>query len=242
MKKISRKHLETPPATLQPSQGDNLSAYLKRFEGKTPRQFVEEMFPNGNPEAIMGHLSGLGLDFGVPIPQWAKAASNQFWQYYFRKKKPLDVTNSIEDKGAMASFMEDVIKEVSAKEPVPHPVDAMIRNIGSEMISAMEKDAREKNRQDTANFYIGRIRGGEAYENIKNPEYLKMLKRAPIYLSLCMCWQEFQKFESKAEAERWLRKHKIISQDVNSREVMAVFSIVHFNPRGRPGRPKNPKT
>jgi hypothetical protein len=241
MTKEQSEELKAPSAPLPSNQADDLSACVKQFEGKTAAQISAAILPNVEPEFVPSLMCGLGVDMKMAIPDWAKKASRQFWKYYFGRE--LDLAKSVEDRGAFTRCMEAITRDIEGQQPTEpqHPFVAFIRTFGNPLVNALEKEARNKPPKAPAKFYVGRVRGEEAFEKIRNPEYLKMVKRAPIYFSLCTHWQKFKTFTSHAEAERWLRAEKIIDSKVNSREVSAVFTGVGLPSRG-PGRPKNPKT
>jgi hypothetical protein len=172
---------------------EEVPAELKQFEGKTPAQMFRSLFPNVNIEGFTGILCGLvGMDTGIPIPTWAVKASKQFWKYYFGKE--MDMMNSIEDQGAFARMMEEISKEICGEPPTEKnkQLEFVVRKFGNPFLNLIAKDAHSKSPEETAKFYKGRVRGDKVMERIRNPDYLKMQKRAPIYLCIAIRWQQFQ--------------------------------------------------
>jgi hypothetical protein len=230
MKKIKSK--ATPQEKTEEIQSGELPKYLQQFEGTTPTQIVETLFPRANIEAIAPVFCGLGFDLGIPVPEWAKKASKQFWKYFFGNKFDANLTS---DFGVLAGMVDHL---PVGKEPSP---ENPFMNLLPAMMEQFEKQIRTLSPKETADYYVGRAKADGVIEKVKNPDYLKMVKRAPIYLVIAAGWKMFESFESQAEAERWLRSQKIIGDNVDSREIRAVFSNVGLRYRGQ-GRPKKPKT
>jgi len=226
----------------QINAGDELPVELKQFEGKSPAQILGAMHPDKDPESLVALLSGCdGLeDPEIPIPSFVKEASRQFWKYFFGRPQDL---NKVEDRGAFAMMFEQLCKKIDNETTRPlSPFEIFSKKFGNSALNLLEKDARAKSAAETAKFFKGRVRGERASERMTDPNYLNMVKRAPIYYAICYNWKKFNAFTSQAEAERWLRAEKVIGDRVSSREVSAVLKGVGMPSRGRPGRPKNSKT
>jgi hypothetical protein len=224
------------------SLSDEIPQEIKNLDGKTPSQIIKALLPNAKIEPLAGLMYGVGIDLEIPIPEFAKNASKQFWKYYFGES--INTFESLEDQGAFARLLELIHKDISA-ETATAGQDAfswknLIQKYGRLFATQIEKEARGKHPIETAEFFEGRIRGQKAYERINNPEYLKMAKRAGIYECAATYWQQFERFHSYAEAERWLRAQKAIGENVSSREVSAALKLIGLPSRG-PGRPKKPK-
>ena len=243
---MKRKPKEETPETglatpTESKAADEIPVEFKQIEGKTPEEILQTMLPHLRIETIAALMSGIGFELPVPIPEWAKNASRQLMKYYFPNR--LNPFDSIKDAGVLAGLAERIQNETANRPKTgPTPEYAKLLNaIGKHGLDYLEKDARAKSPDETAQFYAGRANAMRVFEKMSNPQYLTMQKRAPIYFCICILWQQFEKFKSGAEAERWMRANKVIGETVHSREVAAVFKLVGLHYRG-PGRPQKEKT
>ena len=236
MPKINdNKDASAPPVTVQPSPENEVPDCLKQFEGKTPQEiFAEHGVSPEQTEALAGLVFGfIGEWGGVLIPEFAKQASKQFWKYFLRKG--FNPQENMEDAG-VASRLLELMAEDSGTKPKPEFVEMAVSK-AKPIAEMMEKAARAMPADETAKFYIGRALAEKTFKKIRNPEYLKMVKRAPLYIAIAAAWRQFEIFKSQAEAERWVRSQKIIGENFSSNEARAVFRIVGLRYRGQ-GRPK----
>lgn len=238
MKPSSRRKILKAALVPSPiSEAVGLEAQLKQeFDNKTHAQyFMEHGYSLQQVEGMAGAVSGLIGSLGVEIPEFAKKASKQFWKYLIGKE--LNISDSIEDLGVMSG-----IAELHVKNPASTPKSELEKHVWEfaiPMVQELEKAVRAMSPNETAQFYVGRARAASFLEKTSNPDYLKMVKRAPIYIIIAIVWRRFEQFTSQAEAERWLRSEKIIEANVDSSEVRAVFRLLGLRYRG-PGRPKKP--
>lgn len=133
--------------------------------------------------------------------------------------------------------------EEAAKTALPPdqlPALAVIKDLIPVLIGVLHKEAQAMPPEQAADFYKWRAKGSQAVQRINDPEYLKMQRRAPIYLALACLWEEFGRFTSQAEAYRWLLEQKIIDDRMDLREVRATLSAVGLR-YCRPGRPRGSK-
>lgn len=206
-------------------------AGLELFSETTPAEMLKGVFPEGF-DAVAGFASGLGIDYGIEIPEWAKQASRQFFKYFFGADfQPLE---TFYDMGMIAGLIE-----LRIKHPIPprfSKVSGFIKMFPI-LLPLLETKVRGASPQETADFYTGRARAGMVFEKWQDPEYLKMVKVAPIYAAVAAGWKCFQQIDSYADAEDFLRFQKTIGSEVDSRECRAVFKRIGF-PAGKPGRPK----
>jgi hypothetical protein len=227
---------QKPP---QPRDEIQLPEPLKQFDGKTPREFF--LGQGVTPQQIdgaAGMVHGFVGDFGIPIPNFAKEASKQFWKNFLGKD--FNPQTSVENAGVVSRLLE-LIGISSASRP-QSPLEKKIIPAAEPLSDILQNEARKLTTVETAEFYAGRARADTIWEKMNDQNYMKMVKRAPLYSALAIAWTEFEKFHSQGEAERWLRDKKIIGQNFDSGEVRAVFRIVGLNYGKRPGRPKKTKT
>jgi hypothetical protein len=228
---------EKPPSS--PDTASDIPEPLKQFEGKTARElFLGNGATSQQADGMGGLVYGFIGEFGIPIPDFAKQASKQFWKNYLGKD--FNPQENIKDAGAVSRLLELMGGDCNVK-----PESKLAKKVLSAaipMAGFLEKEARALSAVETAKFYAGRARAEKVWEKIKNPDYLKMIKRAPLYLVLAVAWREFEKFKSQAEAERWLRDQKVIGENFDSSEVRAVFRLIGLRYGSKRGRPKKTKT
>lgn len=236
-----------PPTTSSPaltntdfaaSLPPHLANELNRLKDSSPEEILQAILPQASLPKLVGLLSGTGFPVSLPdLPDWAKNASARFWQNYFGPHKPFS-PETIPDTGMFLAVMEEVGK--SAPPPDHPPSSVVIKDFIPFIIEALHKEAQALSPQQAANFYKWRAKGSQVVQRFNDPEYLKMQRRAPIYLALACLWEEFRRFTSQAEAYRWLLEQKIIDHRMEIREVRAAFSLVGLRYR-RPGRPRGSK-
>jgi len=188
--------------------------------------------------AIAGFIYGFVGDIGNPIPEFAKQASKLYWRNFLRKG--FDPNENVEDAGVVSRLIE----LATGKPPLEPPtaIEEKVLPAGKPAAEIMDKAARELPAAETAKYYAGRAQAELIWEKLDNPDYLKMNKRASVYVTLAMVWNEFEKLNSQAEAERWLRDKDVIGKKFDSGEVRAVFRLVGLRYGSKPGRPKKIKT
>jgi hypothetical protein len=208
------------------------------MENKSPIEVVQALLPKANLSRLLAILHGTGFPCSLPeIPEWAKNASTRFWHYYFGGRKPM-APETIPDAGMFLALAEEVSKTQLPSNEVP--VLAGIQCLIPSLIQVLHKEAQAIPPEQAASFYKWRAKGFQAAQRINDPQYLKMQRRAPIYLTLACFWPEFAKLSSQAEAYRWLRAQNVIDDHVEIREVRAVLSLIGLRYR-LPGRPRSSK-
>jgi hypothetical protein len=234
--KSRRKTMKLTPALPQKTNSaDEIPKGLERLAGKTPAQlFAENGIPLEKAERFAGVFSVFGLDFGLPIPEFAKQASKQFWKNYVGND--FNPKESVEDFGVLSRLIEFFSKELAPLTPKTE-IQKTAMTISQPILNLSGEATRDLPPEDAVKFHKGRVRGDIVIEKLNNHDYLKMVKRAPIYLMISSEWRKFEQFNNLGEAERWLRSGKIIGENVDSSEVRAIFRIVRLRYRGR-GRPR----
>jgi len=210
-----------------------LPADLEQFEGKTPLQIIKMIVPNVKDEPFAAVCSGFGLDLGIAIPEWARRASGQFWKYFVGTD--FDPMYDPEDLGILVGLIDGVTKAQLLDQD--NKFKPWIENLLPVFLDTTNNEVKNSPAGEAAKYYSGRAKSYKIVDRVTNPDYLKMIKRAPIYLAVAAFWQRFQSFATQAEAERWLRSEAIIGNTIDSREVRAAFAVVGLKYRG-PGRPK----
>lgn len=210
-------------------------SFLKPFVGKTPAQFLGKYYSQKKVEAAAGIMSGLVPDFGVPVPDWAREASKQFWKYYGFPKNcnPLE---SARDLGLMIGMLEHWMKH---PEPAPKSlVEKLLSKTGPKFIAFITKGVvLHFSHREKSEFHAGAHQATEILAKLENPKHLEMQKLAPIYLVVSVAWRELESLKTHADREDWLRAKDVIKDNVTSREVYQAFGIIGL-PGAKPGRPK----
>jgi hypothetical protein len=212
---------------------------LKQFEGKTARElFLGHGATTQQVDGTGGLVYGFIGEIGIPIPEFAKRASRQFWKNYLGKD--FNPQENFKDAGVVSRLLELIGGDSNLKPE--SKLGKKVLPAAIPMAGILEKIARNESAGETAKFYAGRAHAEKVWEKLQNKNYLKMIKRAPLYIVLATAWREFEKFKSQAEAERWLRDQKVIGEKFDSSEVRAVFRLIGLRYGSRQGRPKKAKT
>ena len=220
---------------LAPAVTFDLARGLEQLEGRTPTEVMQALVPNIKIEIIAGLLIGVGVDLGIVLPDWAKEASVQFWKYFVGKD--FDPLHAPKDLGVLIGLIEGIAKRWPSENTGANGYESWIRSLLPAFLDSVRKGEQDLSPEEAAAYYSGRARSVVVVERVTDASYLKMLKRAPIYLAVALLWERFTPLTSQAEAERWLRSEKVIAEDVDSREVRAAFTVIGLKYRG-PGRPK----
>lgn len=232
------KHAAKTPTPISNSLCDSeleISAELKPFAVDNPAEMLGNYFPPEVVERFAGMVFGLGFDSGVSVPEFAKQASRQFWKYFFsRGFNPLASTKDI---GIFSKLLDLAGQSPSPRKKTAFEIAAL--KALPKMLELFQKEVAKLSDEEKAKYYAGRVEAKAVMKKF-HPQYLKMVKRAPMYLAIAAHWRILQSFSSLAQAERWLRDNKVIGKNVNSTEVRAVFRLVGLRYRG-PGRPKKPE-
>jgi len=222
----------------EPTKAIEIPPALKQFDGKTPRElFLGHGVTQQQVESTAAMVHGFIGDFGIPIPDFAKKASKQFWKNFLGKR--FDPQTDIENAGVISRLLE--LMGMDAKAWSHSTLGKKVMPAAKPLADTMQNVALTLSTENTAKFFAGRARAEKIFLNLNSPDYIKMIKRAPIYITLAVAWREFEKLQSQAEAERWLRDKQVIGKNFDSGEVRAVFRVVGLSYGKKPGRPKKIK-
>jgi hypothetical protein len=222
---------------------EKVPAWAKPFVGRTVAEFLGRYIPRPKLEAMAGAMFGL-VDLGIEIPEWAKNSSRQFWKNYVGNRQ-LNPKESAEDLGVIVIMVGEFTQgNLACSQPVapPSKLEKFFSRIAKKFYSLLMQEVVSKlSHEEKAQFYTGCATGEQMVAQIKNPDHLVMVKLAPLYLVVSLAWRKIQWFETHAAREKWLRDEKVIKDNVTSREVYQVFSIIEL-PGAKPGHPKQPAT
>ena len=200
---------------------EKIPIWAKPFVGKTPAQFLKKYFPGEKLDALAGAMSGF-VDIGVPLPEWAKKASIQFWKHYIGTK-PLRPFESVEDFGVMVVMVEKIAQ---GQYPQPQPVvpqskfEKFFINIAKKLISVLTKKIISKlSHTEKAQFHTGCSRGEEVLAKLQNTNHTNMTPLADVYLAVCVAWRKVESFETHAERIHWLKANKVVKKVTTGDEV-----------------------
>lgn len=208
--------------------------FLERFAGKTPAQGVLGYFPNITDKGVKcfaGGLSGLGVDFGIEIPDWTKNASRKAFQ-----AAGLDFIPNINggfdvDLGKLSGLMEKIVKAGFSEQLSPYKALYELMNAEAAKLSPAQAKA----------FFDGR-----AESEVIESKCLNLQQRAKICLMISFLWFEVVNLKSTTELFEWLISQNtpdlvVLIPDTDSREIRDICSSIglHFgNPGGRPPKDK----
>lgn len=248
-------HEEKNQAALEPVE--KIPAVLKPLANvKSTAEFLQKYIPREQVERLAGAMYGIA-DMGVWLPEWAKKASCQFWKNYF-DKTPLDMLHSAEDFGVMLKMFEVFSNDftVMPKSLCNWPkLEKFLGKIAHKVFSlCMDKVVTQFSDLEKSQFYAGRAKAEKIIERLNNPEYLKMVKRAKVYLAVAATWRQIESMETNAAREEWLRsflewhdaktserENKFSTAQLSSRDFYDIFQIIDL-PGAAPGRPKKSET
>ena len=244
---------------------EKVPAIFKPFAGKTPAQFLAKYIHREKLEAMAGAAAGF-VDLGLPIPEWTKNASCQFWKNYIGDRPPLDPSKSAEDFGVMVEMIRRyILGDFNGRKPITSPtiLEKFCDKIAGKFCSIIiEKAIPTLSNEEKSQFYAGCARAEKIIERLQDTKTIEMVKRANVYLLIATAWRQIESLKSHAERERWLRPlleekepkfksdverelwvhgtegKKFSAKRLSSREYYDIFQIVGL-PGAAPGRPKN---
>ncbi len=209
-----------------------IPAELKMFVTNTPAELLGKYFTQEQAEKMAGMMSGMGYEVGIDVPEFARNASKEFWKYFYRSG--FNPVASQRDFGTLTKSLDAAGQVPSRRKKTDFEI-SMLRVLPV-LFPLWEKELAALPDEEKAEYYAGRVEGKKVINKF-NADYIRMVKRARIYLFISMLWRLFEEFKSMAEAGRFLRECKIINDKVSSDEVRAVFRQIGLRYRG-PGRPK----
>lgn len=227
--------------TTEAAPAPEIPPEFSHFAGMTPAQAIHGMFPKakGHPEAeaaIAGWFSGIpGIDFEIPIPEWAQKASAEYW-----KATGLPIAKSLtewtpEDLGKLIGLQEITPKEQALKDS-PQDVKNAVAALSKLVKDTINDDPPEVARK----FHTGREKAAKVADKVCN-----LSKRTQIFLFIACGWQEVATFKGQQELWQWLTKkdeagNQMVSEwDYSDpmRELREVCQRIGLRFKSRPGKP-----
>ena len=208
---------------------------LIKFGGLNPLDKIRKFFTQEQFEALFGGVSGIFKEPLIQLPKWAHEASAQFFKYYDCDK--LDPMNSSEDFGVLIKLGEEYLR---APFPPVNPFNKFMNQFAKLAMKLCLNFLFEPlSDADKVAFYKGKLRGAEILKKFQGEADLTMMRRPKIYIAIAILWRKFEKFSSRAEAIRYLKENKMVSEDTSDRELYQIFDIIGYElPKGQAGRPR----
>lgn len=233
-KKEQRKKASAPTPNPEASQGEAIPPGLKFFtelKKKTGAQQAAAVFPafadalaRGDIkqiEATSGFLSGFGLDLGVPVPEWAKAASRKFWDGV-----GFDFLTTFQGQasqmGKLVGLVEIAPKNIHSSE-AKQAANALVQHEKTEAVNSPPDKHFE--------FAKGRKEAAKIVEKVQG-----MSQRAKIFAVIACAWREVEKLESAGQLHNWLLKNGVINPLTDPAETRKVCRLIGLKFRDKAGR------
>ena len=217
--------VETPPPELK---------ILAQMKNLTPLQQVALLMPKFDEdlksekateasETMAGFLWGIGLDLGVMLPEWVKAASEKFW-----KGLGLDFLGELKTPtpNAIGKIME--FMSLGTNNEIPSPLNEDFQKIGE----YIKTESGHLPIDELKQFVDGRISAPKIIEKAKNPS-----ERHLAFLNIACDWRAVEKLGSRTKTYQWLKEKKVISPLTEWGEVKNWLTEINL-PKGKAGAPK----
>ncbi|HXT13803.1 MAG TPA: hypothetical protein VN873_19800 [Candidatus Angelobacter sp.] len=156
------------PGEDQPVQID-ISALIKQFEQKTPLEHLRILAPELPDDQLAGLFAGLGMNLGIPMPDWAIAASKQFWKYFVGAD--FDPFKSPQHAGVLVGLAEQMM--AISPQPEPQQFGTWIKPLLAWFLEESSKDAQKLTPADAAKFHTGRAKSAAVVAALEMEESLQ---------------------------------------------------------------------
>ena len=183
-------------------------------------------------EMFAGFFWGMGIDLGVPLPEWAKAASEKAVQALgFGFIRDLQ-------SGQPAAFGKLVeIANLSPKNDNQTPLENTCWNL----IQLIKTESGNLPGEEFGQYADGRKAAPKIIEKIKNP---KGKERVLALGTIASSWREVEKLGSRTKTYKWLKACRtpqgelLLSPYTEWDEVKGWLAEINL-PKGKAGRPTN---
>jgi hypothetical protein len=241
--KSSRKTTKAeiiPPPNSAAIQGEAVPPGLEFFAELKDKSHAEQVaavtpkfaaaLKTGDEKALGVYaalFSGVGIDVGIKIPLWAKAASQMFWQAI-----SLDFLARLPDgqPSDVGKFCELV--QLAPQKDNPSRLDQTVQTL----VQLIKSEAANLPADKNLEFAKGRMNAGKVIERMKG-----LPQRSKIYAVIAVAWCEVEKFESAAQLHNWLLKQGVIVSSTDAAETRKVCRIIGLQLRAKAGRPPDKK-
>jgi hypothetical protein len=237
----------TPTEKPQIGQGEETPPgweFFDELKNKTHLQMLATMFPKfaealanqdiKHIEGTAGIFSGFRLDLGVPIPEWAKAASRKFWD-----GMGFEFLTTFEGQASQIGKLVglgDIIPKNDDPSKIERTLEAFSHQAKKEAVNASPEEHFE--------FAKGRKEAPKIIEKIQG-----VSQRTKIYAIIAGGWREVEKFESTEDLYLWLMTLKntdaaaeyTIARNTKSREIRKICNRIglKFHNQWTSAKPKS---
>ena len=181
-------------------------------------------------EAFAGVFWGMGVDMGMPLPDWAKAASEKAWQAMGMDFLPHLAT----DPAAAGKLVELANSTPQKDNPTPH--EQAVNNL----VGLIKTESGNLSADEQGRYVKGRKAVPKIIEKL---EEKATNDRVLAFLCIASQWREVEKLGSRNKTCHWLKEqrtpegHLILSQRTDWPEVKDWLAEINL-PKGQAGRPK----
>jgi len=207
--------------------------FFKQLEKMPPEQKLAAFLPKcagiekEKADEVINYMAplfyGSGIDFGVTLPEWVKAASEKFWQCFWG----LNLKKNVENENFAAGFFVEAMNLFS-----PNDAKSDLTQALNPLTDFLRGEVAKLPAEGLMEFADARIKAKKWTEKIKNPT-----ERAMVFLFIAVGWKEIEKLGSHVKTHQWLLDKKVISPYTDRAETAKWFREVGL-PKGRAGRPK----
>ena len=181
-------------------------------------------------EAFAGVFWGMGIDMGVPLPDWAKAASKIAWQ-----SMGMDFLSHLATDPAAAGKLVE-LANLSPQKNNPTPIERAVVNL----IGYIKTESGNLSADDQEKYVKGRKAVPKIIERL---EEKASNERVLALLCIASLWREVEKLGSRNKTYQWLKKQKtpqgelLISPHTEWDEVRRWLDEINL-PKGKAGAPR----
>ena len=189
---------------------------------------VLESGDSAQKEALAGLIAGFGIDLGVELPEWVKAASTKFMESLGLDFLSASNAPESEDFGKLVGLAERSLINTDSLEVQEKAI--------LEFTKFAKSEAANESAEESKRFFDGRAKAPKILEKAEF-----MPQRAKVFFVIAVTWREIQKLESAGQLHRWLIDQKVIVSGTDSAETRKVCKIIGLKLCGNAGRPPRPR-
>lgn len=231
---MQRKVTTPKPSSAKPTGADELRVPIPPALGRLFKLPTADVLTQllglreNEKEWLGGLLSGLGIDVGVAVPDWAKNASRNFFELIGFNLEPQCEADLPGNLG--------LIVGMASRQPPDMPQEhASIVNSMSEFL--LNIAATHATEQEAIRFNNARPEAEQTVELLKQPH-----RRMKAFLYIAVGWQTVASFESAGELHRWLGKLGAVEEFGDPASTRNICREIGLRIRdGKPGRPRRTK-
>lgn len=202
--------------------------FVNESDGKTPIEALMMINPKFGEmpdvvKAMAGLLAGIGIDFKIPFPLWAKAASKKFWEG----------SGMNFNEGMNTWSVKDLSKLMGVYELANNGKLPLIDKYAKPYSDFLKKKAAFSSPQISKQFADGRADAEKVIEKVKF-----LAQRSKVYGAIAINWHVVEKFGSAAELHKWLLKNNAILPATDSAETRKVCRAIGLKFKSKAGRPR----